>query len=100
MFNQMDAKADAISRATKHWIFEMGHVSDAEMMQRQRPKIAQASLRKADKEMNAGWEICSEWMNDREISEARHLAHCAYAKRMGWDTSQNLYVFGRSYIIS
>lgn len=96
----MDAKTDAISRAVKHWIFEMGHVSDAEGLQRVSPKKAKASLRKADREMNAGWDICSEWMPAREIADARHLAHCAYAKRMGWDTSSNIYIFDRVYIIS
>lgn len=100
MFSPMDSKTDAISRATKHWIFEMGHVSDAEMLQNVLPKKAMASLRKADKELNAGWEICSEWMTAREISEARHLAHCAYAKRMGWDTEKNIYIFDRVYLIS
>jgi hypothetical protein len=98
--NITGAKADSISRAAIHWFREMGHVSDAEMLQRILPAKAKASLKKADKEMNLGWNICREWMSDREIAEVRHLSHCTYAKRMGWYTSKNIYIFDRVYIIS
>lgn len=98
-FAFQDPKAEAISKATIHWIRELGLVGDAGGLQRLRPSLAQELLQQADEEMNKGWEICSEWMNDRAISEARHLTYCAYAAKMGWVTDRPLSIFDRSYLL-